>query len=226
MPTAKKKAVSALQRKASPRKARAYHKGHVAQDLLAAAAKILKEERVEDVSVRRLAREVGVTPANFYNHFPSLDDLLLTLAAQGFDDVSRDSARVMTRAKTRRDGLLQLAVQFAEFAMANKQLFRIMFGQIPNSTAHTRFKEASDASFGQLIRHVYGRDLYDPTTPMETHQRGKAAYALFALAYGLARNIIEDQFLFETNSRAEIRHFVEEVMGTLLDGTVPAELGT
>ena len=61
---------------------------------------------------------------------------------------------------------------------------------------------------------------------METHQRGKAAYALFALAYGLARNIIEDQFLFETNSRAEIRQFVEEIMGTLLDGTVPTELGT
>ena len=65
---------------------RRYHKGNVAEDLMAVAVRILETERVEDLSVRRLAREVGVTPANFYNHFVSLNDLLLDLAADAFED--------------------------------------------------------------------------------------------------------------------------------------------
>ena len=44
---------------------------------LAAAERILETESVEDVTARRLCREVGVTSGNFYNHFESLDFLLL-----------------------------------------------------------------------------------------------------------------------------------------------------
>jgi hypothetical protein len=54
---------------------------------------------------------------------------------------------------------------------------------------------------------------------MASHLHAKAAYALFSLVYGLARNIIEDQFQFETGTKAEIRRFVEEVIGTFVDGT-------
>ena len=45
--------------------ARQYHKGNVAEDLKLAAIRILEAETVEDLSVRRLAREIGVTAANF-----------------------------------------------------------------------------------------------------------------------------------------------------------------
>jgi AcrR family transcriptional regulator len=225
MAIAKRKAVSTPPRKTAQKKSRAYHKGNVAQDLIAVAVKILKEEHAEDISVRRLAREVGVTPANFYNHFRSVDDLLLTIAAQSVADRARDRARIMAHAKSRRDGLMQVCIDFVEFAMANKELFRITFGQVPNGMTHKRFREASDASFGQFITYVYGSNLYDPTVPKLSHERSKGGYALFALIYGLARNIIEDQYLFETGSRAEIRQFVELVVGALLDGTMPAELG-
>lgn len=212
------------QRKKPARKPRAYHKGNVAQDLLAAAARILKTERVEDVSVRRLAREVGVTPANFYNHFPSLDDLLLTLAAENFDKFRLDAQRIIAERKSRREAILQRSFMFVDFAMANKQVFRIMFGHLPNSIANARFREASNASFGQLMHLVYGRDIFDPADLRRSHIQGRAAYAVFAIIYGLARNIMEDQFQFATGSRAEIHQFVEAVMNTLLDGSVAKQL--
>lgn len=208
-----------LQRKDIAKPKRSYHKGNVAQDLLAATARILKDESFEAVSVRRLARDVGVTPANFYNHFPSLDHVLLTLAAGGFDRLADDTRRIMEKAKTRKEGLVECCVSFIFFAMANKQLFRIMFGQIPGATKNARFREASDHSFGELVRFIYGDTLYDANDIAGTHHRAKVAYAVFSLAYGLARNIIEDQFQFATGSKAEIRRFVEDVMSTFVDGT-------
>ena len=38
---------------------RPYHRGNVAEDLTAAALRLLKTERYEDLSVRRLTREIG-----------------------------------------------------------------------------------------------------------------------------------------------------------------------
>ncbi|MEI9994331.1 MAG: TetR/AcrR family transcriptional regulator [Rhizomicrobium sp.] len=221
---ARKKTAATLQRKAAPRKLRAYHKGNVAQDLLLAARRILRDESFEDVSVRRLAREVGVTPANFYNHFESLEALLLSLGAEGFDEIRLDAEQIIASAQSRKEALLQRCFKFVKFAMTNKQVFRIMFGQIPNAHKNQRFREASDASFGQLMHLIYGKDIYDPTDLAGMHYKGRAAYAVLAMVYGLARNIIEDQFQFETGSDAEIRKFVEDVLSTLLDGTVAKEL--
>jgi len=210
------------QRKKAAKKPRPYHKGNVSRDMMKAASHILQTERVEDISVRRLTREVGVTPANFYNYFPSLDALLLTLAADAFDEVSANFSRIMTKDKNRNAALLQLSVQFVEFAMANKQLFRIMFGQLPSSMEHARFRQASEACFDEVILAVYGQQPAAGSVDIkDKHRKAKLAYAVFALVYGLARNIIEDQFEFATGSRAEIRQFVEDVMGTLLDATVP-----
>lgn len=207
------------QSKSTAKTKRSYHKGHVAQDLLAAAARILKDESVEALSVRRLAREVGVTPANFYNHFPSLEDVLLTLAAEGFDTITADTRRCMDKAKSRKEGLIESSVGFVNFAIANKQVFRIMFGQVPDAVLNEKFRIASDKSFAQLVRYIYGEWRYDREHLAETHHKAAVAYGMFSLVYGLARNIIEDQFEFETGSKAEIRRFVEEVMRTYMDGS-------
>ena len=66
---------------------------------------------------------------------------------------------------------------------------------------------------------MYGEEYYDPENLSATHKRAVAAYALFSLVYGLARNIIEEQFEFKTGSKAEIRNFVEEAIATFVDGT-------
>lgn len=43
-----------------------YHKGNVPLRMMEAAERILATETVEDITARRLCREVGVTSANFY----------------------------------------------------------------------------------------------------------------------------------------------------------------
>src|ERR1700742_246179 len=101
---------------------RQYHKGNVAEDLIAVARRILETERIEDLSVRRLAREVGVTPGNFYNHFPSLNDLLLDIAAEEFDERAKQTAHIRRTSKTRAEALKRSVVNFVEFARTRHQI--------------------------------------------------------------------------------------------------------
>lgn len=204
---------------------RQYHKGNVAEDLMAVAIRILETERVEDLSVRRLAREVGVTPANFYNHFPSLNDLLLTIAAAAFDKRAASLAHIRRTSKSRAEALKRSVLSYVDFAGANPQLFRIMFGYIPEADKNDRYRQASDRSFGQLVELVYGRPVYDPDDIAASHENAKVAYGVFAMSYGLARIVVEGQFVFTPgNERAEAQAFVESVVDAFIAGELGALL--
>jgi AcrR family transcriptional regulator len=201
------------------RKARAYHKGNVANDLMKAAAEMLKNGQVEDISVRRLARDVRVTPANFYNHFSSLNELLLNLAAEGFEQRNAQAERIASRVTDRRTAILDIAVMYAEFGLANKELFRIMYGQIPNALSNERFRVATDAAMIIVSKLIYGSNRHDPDNPVLSHEKNIVGYAAVALISGLCRNIVEELYEFRSGKRSEMRAFIRDAVSTFLDGT-------
>lgn len=199
---------------------RPYHRGNVADDLIAAAERLLKTERYEDISVRRLAREIGVTPANFYNHFDSLDTLFRKIATKGH--VSR-AARVRKISETSADRIeaaKATALHFVETAVSNPELFRLMFN-LPSRITDPEFVRAADQSFGAIVRLVYGEDLFDPTNLKESRKRCQTAYGYFALVYGLTRVVSELNFPMKT--KAERKSFVESIVQGFIDGTASAD---
>ena len=195
---------------------RQYHKGNVAEDLKLATLRILDTERVEDLSVRRLAREVGVTPANFYNHFDTLYDLLMELGADAFHERARQIAHIKRTAKTRAEAIHRLALSYFELALARPQMFRIMYGLFPEAQKHPKFRDASDESMGEIVEIVYGERLHDPSNLDATRERCKVAYGLVALGAGLARNVVEGVVPF--SAQADMRRFVESVVQSFIDG--------
>lgn len=198
--------------------ARQYHKGNVAEDLKLAASRILETERVEDLSVRRLAREVGVTAANFYNHFDSLNDLLLEIGAEVFRDRAKQIAHIRRTSATRAEGIRRVAISYLDLALSRPQFFRIMFGLIPESQKHPALRDASDESMAQIVELVYGEPLHDPTDLERTRERCKAAYGLVAMGVGLARNVVDGVVPFAVERHAEMRAFVEGVVDCFISG--------
>ncbi len=66
--------------------------------ILDAALELSEEQTFAALSLRQVAREVGIVPTAFYRHFPSLDDLGLALVEESFA-----SLRAMLRAVRRGD---------------------------------------------------------------------------------------------------------------------------
>jgi len=198
-----------------------YHRGNVAEDLLAAAARMLETERFEDISARRLCREIGVTSANFYNHFPSFNHLMHDLAAQGFERRAVQNLRVLKQGLSREEALIQVTHTMVEFTIEHNQLFRIMYGQLPAITGHTQRNDKANESFAVLVRVIYGADIFRPDDPAWSHEHCLYAYSFFSFTYGLARLVSMEQFEFPSGTKAERRKFVEDAARAFISGLPP-----
>ena len=62
-----------------------YHHGSLREALIDTAIKMLKTTSIEDLSLRELARHVGVSQAAPYRHFEDKNELLAAISQQGFE---------------------------------------------------------------------------------------------------------------------------------------------
>lgn len=105
-----------------------YHHGNVRQALVDAAMALMSREPLDQLSLRRLAREVGVTPSAVYNHFPDKGALLLAVRARAFTELNDYFDSVCDPAIDPEDGLLQMCLAYYRFAESNPTQFSILFG--------------------------------------------------------------------------------------------------
>src|SRR5579859_4246626 len=111
------------------RPARPYHYGNLRSALLAEALRALAEGGPASLSLRELARRLGVSHAAPYRHFADKDVLLAAIAQQGFELLA---AEVEAAAAQHPDeSLFQLADMgwaYVRFALRQPQHFQVMFG--------------------------------------------------------------------------------------------------
>ena len=113
-----------------PRRKRAasYHHGDLRDALMRAARTILEKDGLAELSLRGVARAVGVSPAAPYHHFADKHALLTAVATQGFAALRSE---MITRMAKETDPVARLdasGVGYVVFAVDNPALFRLMFG--------------------------------------------------------------------------------------------------
>jgi AcrR family transcriptional regulator len=95
-----------------------YHHGELRGALLGVAAKILENEGSDAISLRELARRVGVSHAAPYRHFADRQALLAALAEEGFVNLAGELEGKPWR---------EQAVAYLRFALARPERFKLMF---------------------------------------------------------------------------------------------------
>ncbi len=123
--------------------ARAYHHGNLRHALLDAARSQLRTGGVESLSLRELARQVGVSPAAPYRHFADRQALLAALAAQGLTDLA---ASIRER---RSGGREAVVTAYLAFARRETALYRLMLS--PDSSPDELVREALQDLFAELL---------------------------------------------------------------------------
>jgi AcrR family transcriptional regulator len=137
-----------------------YRHGNVPNAMRATARAILDEGgQSEDLGLRELARRIGVSPTAVYRHFASREDLLASVAAEGFQELS-DNLEVAMEGPNR---LLNVGLAYIDFALKKRGLFRLMFGSILADRAkYPRLNKAATDAFRTLQTAISaGGDLRD-----------------------------------------------------------------
>jgi AcrR family transcriptional regulator len=119
------------------------------EGLLGAARSLLGASDPEGVGMREIARLTGVSAAAAYKHFTDKDDLMATVAAKGFDELSA----ALSAAALEPDPLPATGLAYVQFAHANRGLFRLMFGpMLAAPDRHAALRQAAESALGALER--------------------------------------------------------------------------
>ena len=127
---------------------RPYHHGNLRAALLACAERTLSQEGAGELSLRELARQVGVSHAAPRRHFPDKQTLLDALAQDGFERLGRDLREAMEAAGDQFDArLLAFARAYVAFATRHAALLELMFAGKHRPGAADSLRTAADRAF-------------------------------------------------------------------------------
>ena len=114
---------------------RSYHHGDLRAALLARAGQTLQEKGADALSLRELARDLGVSHAAPSRHFKDRRALLDALALNGFDQLTEVLVAAAPSEGTFRDRLAALTRAGVGFAVAEPELMIMMFSRKHDSDA-------------------------------------------------------------------------------------------
>jgi AcrR family transcriptional regulator len=95
--------------------------------LVEAGLALLAARDVEGLSLREVARSVGVSATAVYRHFPDKTALMAALARAGLDRMATAQAAASAAAGGGEAGFAATGRAYVGFALANPALFRLIF---------------------------------------------------------------------------------------------------
>ena len=155
---------------------RAYHHGDLRRALIKTAIKVIQRDGLAALSLRELARQVGVSHAAPVHHFGDKAGLLTAIATNGFLMLAHELRRTYARTGS----FLEVGVAYVRFAMRHRAYFEVMY----RPELYHADDPALEAARGQTREVLYGplADLPD----MGQADRRNAGLAAWSLVHGLA----------------------------------------
>jgi AcrR family transcriptional regulator len=178
----------------------------------AATALLLETGHARSVSIRSVARRVGVTPPSIYLHFVDKDALLDAVCARYFEKLDVEMQRVASEYTSPVEVLRAQGLTYVRFATETPELYRIATmgewrsGSTIDMTLDTSaFQHMRDTVQMLVEDGVYLRD--DPTT---------VALEIWSAAHGVAAMLIAKPHLPFGDAEA----FADRVLCSVFAGRV------
>ncbi|NPT53627.1 TetR/AcrR family transcriptional regulator [Paraburkholderia elongata] len=128
--------------KSSATPAAPYHHGNLRNALIAEGRRALEEIGVRELSLRYLARAVGVSEAAPSRHFAGKEGMLAAIAADGFHDLATLRSEIQASDDTAMAKAYSMMRVYVEFAQRHKGLFNLMIG--PRIVTRDSFPELNE----------------------------------------------------------------------------------
>ncbi|MDK9559143.1 TetR/AcrR family transcriptional regulator [Marinobacter sp. M216] len=188
-----------------------YHHGDLRQEAHQQALEIVREHGDTAISLRALAKQLGVSAPALYRHFIDRESLLAELAVTGFEALRERLLAIDS--SNPRQALIDIGLVYVSFAQDEPNLYRLMFGgRVLPRGIHPRLDAAGKGAFQVLEDTIARAQHVGYLKPMPLTLMTAAAWSL---VHGLSQLTI-DGHLPVAEAEPQL---AEGVLTLLLDGS-------
>lgn len=124
--------------------------GNLREDCVAEALRIIEQSGLEGLSLREVARRLGVSHQAPYKHYPSRDHLLAEVVARAFAAFAQHLDQ-RPRHSDPHDDMSEMGRAYVGYSLAHPLYYRLMFGTpLPDPQQHPEMMRQAQHAFAQL----------------------------------------------------------------------------
>jgi AcrR family transcriptional regulator len=180
------------------------------------ALAVIREGGIESLSLREVARRLGVSHQAPYRHYPSRDHLLAVLVDRLFREFDEHLARASETDDPRAD-LGAMGRRYLDYALGKPLEYRLMFGaRLPSPEDHPAMLERGCAAFDRLrttIARILATAVDEPAVRLE-------AMFVWSTIHGLA-SILETEAIGGLGIDASLQEQVDRHVLARIDNALP-----
>jgi AcrR family transcriptional regulator len=192
--------------------AQPYHRVNLRQVLLDAAVALIGEVGPRAFTLREVARRAAVSHNAPYRHFASKDELLATVAAEGFDRLTVSMRKSMARGKSPRERLELCGCGYVGFALRWPQHFLVMFDLPPALNDCAPAHIAGQNAFGALLECITDAQR---SGDLPVGDPLPLAWTSWSLVHGIAKLAISGNLPLNAKATIEFtRKATQSIFGT------------
>lgn len=184
-----------------------YHHGSLRAAMLDSTLELIDEGGLHSVSLRAIARRLGVSDAALYHHFPTKEALVAALAADAYRTLHAVVEDAAASAGPDPFDRLDAAMRaYVRFGLGNRGRYRVLFGEHALALAgYAETAAAGRAAYTFFSDRVAGCASRAGRDPIDTTRAG------WALLHGLVTLILEREIRFEDD-----RHTADSLLDTAI----------
>jgi len=134
-----------------------YHHGDLESALISTARKLVKLNGAENLSLRQVSQEIGVSPSAAYHYFPDRTALLSGLGFSLFEELADFQEKEISKisgnsTKAARDRFRTLGRTYFQWAKREPHFFNLMFGDFCTLESVGQKKREDSRAFNNLTK--------------------------------------------------------------------------
>ena len=130
-----------------------YHHGDLRHEIIQEALFWIEKENIASLSLRGIARRLGVSHNAPYRHFPDKESLLVAIAEIGFDDLHQALQKALVDVPDDPQQRVEiLGIAYIQYAVQNQAYYKVMFNNRQlNDRKYPNLGRLSEAAFDVLL---------------------------------------------------------------------------
>lgn len=169
-----------------------YHHGDLKNALIKAGVQILAKEGVSGLSLRKVAKQAGVSHAAPYSHFADKQALIAAISTEGFKQLYIQIEGIIKAKKDEPSTLLvETAWAYMQFAMNEPDRFKLMFSSVlEKEKEYPDFVHFSQENFLQIVNVV---NVCQAAGVLRSAQADLTTVSVWGAVHGLVMLVLEGQ---------------------------------